>query len=178
MATTTQLLIGMVILLSAVGVTYYIGEADTAYSCKEEKVTLCWKLSKLNANNISSRCYYNISATRTYKLCRTGWNPFEDKTVTGNITEIETVTETPAKKVELGQTKITRIWTRADDDFVFIKWEMDTLSGVFEIPKDQIDNNTFIQDTLELKVKQEFEGYNKSFIPNPVIEYKDHSLLK
>ena len=184
MATLLQLVIGMVIVLSAVGINYYIAEGDTAYSCGEEKVTLCWKLSKLNANNDSTRCYYNVSAPRTYKLCRTGWNLFDQPNITGNLTEIETITEVaPVKKLEfkefeLGQPKITRIWTRTDDDFVMIRWKMDNLKGVFEIPKEQVNNNTFIQETLALKVKEEFEGYNNTFIDDPDIEYTNHPLWK
>lgn len=90
MAKTTQLLWGMVILLSTVGVTYFIAEGDKAYLCEDKSiVSLCWKLSKLNANDISTRCYFNPDATSTYKICRTGWIPFTDTTVTGDIIKTE-----------------------------------------------------------------------------------------
>jgi len=187
MVKLTQLLVGMVIVLSAVGVNYFIAEGDTAYSCEEEKVTLCWKLSKINSNNISRNCYYNISAPRTYKLCRTGWNLFEDKTLTGDITEIDSEVEFK-EFPEIGEVEIVSIWKRLDDKDITIQWKLevfnkrdnvtDIIRKRFQIPTEQIDNITFIQDILEPEVKKAFEKYNKSFIPNPIIEYKDHPLWK
>ena len=49
---------------------------------------------------------------------------------------------------------------------------------VFEIPKEQINNNTLIQNTLAKEIEEEFEEYRKTFIPNPVIEYRDHLLWR
>jgi len=199
MGTTTQLLVGMVILLSAVGINYYIAEGDTAYSCKEEKVTLCWKLSKLNDNDISTRCYYNISAVRTYKICRTGWNLFDSPNLTGDLTEIKPKIDLEedlrVKSLEfkdfpeiISEAKITRIWKRLDDDFIRVEWEIEvlnkqvdrteTLTGRFRIPEEKKNNNSFIQDKLEKEIRREFVDYNQSFIPNPIIEYKDHPLWR
>lgn len=194
--TGKQLLWGMVILLSAVGVTYFIAEGDDAYFCEDKDVvSLCWKLSKLNTNNISTRCYYNPDAVRTYTICKTGWNPYKYQNVVGNLTKIDLEEESRIKQLDFkdypeitGQAKITRIWKRLDDESVIIQWEIEvfnkrdntftTLRDNFEIPQDQIDNINFIQDILESKIKKEFEDYNKTFIPNPVIEYSDHPLWR
>ena len=84
--TGTQLLWGMVILLSAVGVTYFIAEGDDAYFCEDKNiVSLCWKLSNINSRNISTRCYFNPNASTTFKVCNTGWEPFDNTDVTGNL---------------------------------------------------------------------------------------------
>ena len=192
--TGNQLLWGMVILLSAVGVTYFIVEGDDAYLCEDKEiVSLCWKLSKLNADDISTRCYFNPNASSTYKICKTGWIPFTDTTVTGNLTKTDIEEPYLIQKLEfkdfpelIGQVNITRIWKRLDDEMIVIEWEINTLNrrdniveelrGGFEIPKNQIDNVTFIQDILVLEIKREFEDYNQTFIPNPVIEYRDHPL--
>lgn len=194
--TGTQLAWGMVILLSVVGITYFIAEGDKAYLCEDKEiVSLCWKLSKLNANDISTRCYYNPNASTTYKICKTGWIPFTDITVTGNLTKIDIEEPYLIQKLEFkdfpeltGEVNITRIWKRLDDENVVIEWEIEMLNrrdnvfeklrGGFEVPRDQIDNIALVQDILASEIKREFEDYNKTFVPNPVIEYKEHPLWR
>ena len=85
-----------------------------------------------------------------------------------------------------GQANITKISARLDDDVVRFEWEMSMLNirddtteilrGDFEISKAQKNNVIFIQNTLEDEVKREFEDYNKTFIPNPMVEYREHTL--
>lgn len=81
-----QIGIGMVILLLVSGATYYITEEldkdYDLYQC-DDKVMLCWKLSKINDNNISTRCYWNMSSSRRYKNCATGWFPSDKIEVEG-----------------------------------------------------------------------------------------------
>ena len=85
----------------------------------------------------------------------------------------------------IGQAEITKISSRLDDENVIFEWKItidnkrdgttEELIGGFEIPKIDKDNNTLIQNTLELEVNREFEDLNKSFIPNPLVEYRSHS---
>lgn len=50
-----------------------IEENPKTYYCKASNLTeYCFKLST-PSNNISTRCYYNESATTKYKVCNTGW---------------------------------------------------------------------------------------------------------
>jgi len=183
----------MVVILSALGLTYFIAQEDPAYFCEDKNiVSLCWKLSKINADDISTRCYFNPDATRTYKICKTGWEVFDNPSVTGNLGDgLEE--EALIKKLEFkdfpeltGEVNITRISRRLDDENIIIEWEMEMfnkrdnvsekLTGGFEVPKERIDNVSYIQDILASEIKREFEDYNKTFIPNPIIEYKDHPL--
>jgi len=86
---TVALTIGVFILLSALGTVYFIGEGDNAYACNatgEEIVGLCFKLSAVNDEGTQTRCYYNESAPRTYKVCSTGWYEYEGKEIIGNET--------------------------------------------------------------------------------------------
>ena len=84
----------------------------------------------------------------------------------------------------IGQAKITRISARLDDENILFEWRVninnkrdgttEELRGGFEIPKIDKDNTILIQNTLELEVNREFEDLNKSFIPNPMVEYRSH----
>lgn len=87
------ILVGMIIALVAGGGTYLIDSAldkdYDLYECyaKDPAVAmLCWKLSNPNINNISSRCYWNISSSRRYKQCSTGWIKAELIDITGEPT--------------------------------------------------------------------------------------------
>jgi len=86
-----NLLIGLFITLVIGGTTYLITnqEGYNPYICEESNVVgLCWKLSNLNSDNISTRCYWNESAPRRYKKCSSGWKLYNNLSVTGNITDI------------------------------------------------------------------------------------------
>ena len=80
----------MVILLSAVGTTYYITEELSEdydlYECyaKEPAVAmLCWKLSNENSERTRTRCYWNMSDSKRYKQCSNGWQLSELVNITG-----------------------------------------------------------------------------------------------
>ena len=85
----------------------------------------------------------------------------------------------------IGQAEITRISARLDDENVIFEWKLtinnkrdgttEQLIGGFEIPKADKDNTFLIQNTLEFEVNREFEDLNKTFIPNPLVEYRSHS---
>lgn len=85
-----------------------------------------------------------------------------------------------------GQPNITKISARLDDNTIRFEWEMSMLNirddrieilrGDFEIPKSEKNNLILIRDTLETEVKREFEDYSKTFIPNPMVEYRSHTL--
>ncbi len=80
----TYLTIGIFILLAAVGTTYYITQGDNAFYCEDSNlVGLCWKLSKVNDAGIQRNCYYNESAPTRYKICTSGWIPFENASING-----------------------------------------------------------------------------------------------
>ena len=200
----TQLTWMMVIIVTLVGGAYYIAEGDPSYECKDKEesvISLCWKLSKINLNDISTRCYFNPDAVRTYTICKTGWISYTSSEVIGNITTLKVETEDEREEVLIrkkldfkdypdliGQPKIIRIWRPLGDNTVHIRWQMivwnnrdnknDTVEGYIDIPKEQINDIILIQELLESDVKKEFEIYNRTFIPNPIIEYEDHILLK
>lgn len=95
----------------------------------------------------------------------------------------DSFTDYPEKRAEAN---ITRISSLLDNNYVVIEWEMKVLNtrdnknkilrSSFSIPKGQINNNTLIENSLEVNVKREFNSYNESFVPNPIIEYRSHSL--
>ena len=84
----------------------------------------------------------------------------------------------------VGEANITKISARLDDENVIFEWEItinnkrdgttEKLRGAFEILKADRSNVILIQDTLELEVNREFEDLNRSFIPNPMVEYRNH----
>jgi len=79
-----KLTAGIFILIAAVGTTYFIMEGDQAYYCEDTNlVGLCFKLSKVNADGLQTRCYYNESAPTRFKNCKTGWISYEGLNVTG-----------------------------------------------------------------------------------------------
>jgi len=112
------LLIGLFILLGSVGTTYYIAQGDKAYSCEDTgTVGICFKLSAINADGAQTRCYYNEAEPTKYKYCRTGWLPYEAKTVTGDPTEIPT-------HIEYGSYNLTNVFNdkiEAEDYIVDLK---------------------------------------------------------
>ena len=84
----------------------------------------------------------------------------------------------------IGQAEITRISARLDDENIIFEWRVninnkrdgttEELMGAFEIPKADKDNAILIQNTLTDEVNREFEDLNKTFIPNPLVEYRSH----
>ncbi len=82
----TELTVGVIIVLLVSGISYFVSE-DTAkdyqvYNCDDLGIgMLCWKLSKPNAENFSTRCYWNISASTRYKNCKSGWNLYEEEII-------------------------------------------------------------------------------------------------
>ena len=86
----------------------------------------------------------------------------------------------------IGQANITKISARLDDESVVFEWNVkidnkrdgtiEILNGGFEIRKADKDNSILIQNTLQAEVTREFEDYNKTFIPNPMVEYQSHPL--
>ena len=84
----------------------------------------------------------------------------------------------------LTQANITKISARIDDTLVVFEWKMlinntrdnttDEIQGAFTIIKAQKNNGTLINKTLLSETRREFEDYNKTFQPNPMVEYKSH----
>lgn len=75
MVTKTQLTTGIILtLLLAVGGTYFVAQDDDVFYCESrDLVMICEKLSKINAEGIQTRCYFE----ETYKACKEGWVEFE-----------------------------------------------------------------------------------------------------
>jgi len=68
--------IGVFIILAVTGTIYLINppEGYDFYECDDlEGGMYCWKLSKINSQGLQTRCYWNISAPKRYKVCNTGW---------------------------------------------------------------------------------------------------------
>ena len=84
----------------------------------------------------------------------------------------------------IGQANITKISARLDDEDVVFEWTLkidnkrdkttEELRGGFEMSKADKDNAVLIETTLQAEVKREFEDYNKIFVPNPMVEYRNH----
>lgn len=78
-----ELIIGLFVVLAAVGTTYFITEENInkVYFCNATGIIgICEKLSSPN-DGISIRCYYNITK---YKLCSSGWELFKEIEFIGN----------------------------------------------------------------------------------------------
>ena len=91
MAEKIKLTIGVFILIASIGSIYYLNVDDTAYSCDDKNITvvgLCFKLSAVNSDGTKTRCYYNESAPRRYKVCKSGWNKYEEEII-GTVTNID-----------------------------------------------------------------------------------------
>ncbi len=74
----TKLTIGMFILLSTIGTTYFVTIDDPVFYCESlDVVGMCNKLSKINADGLQTRCYYDLENPRKYKNCKTGWVEYE-----------------------------------------------------------------------------------------------------
>ena len=94
-----SLVFGMLVALTLVGGTIYsITDIEKTYYCEDKNlVAMCEKLSSLNADKLSTRCYYN--STKYYN-CATGWKPLKDypeiinnMTVTGEELANQTIIE-------------------------------------------------------------------------------------
>lgn len=84
------LTVGLFVLVASIGITYHIAEGDTAYYCEaENSVGLCFKLSKVNDAGLQTRCYYNQETPTKYNYCKSGWFPYEDPTVTGELIKVD-----------------------------------------------------------------------------------------
>ena len=80
MENKTALIMGIFVLASLLGSTYYISEADQdkAYYCESKGlVGICEKLS----GGSGTRCYYN----ETYKVCPEGWQKMTFETEVNSL---------------------------------------------------------------------------------------------
>ena len=83
------------------------------------------------------------------------------------------------------EANITKIWSKLDSTTVWIEWKAPVydkknkkstyIGNDFTIPKNQKDNLTLINTELQNNVNIEFSYYNNTFVPNPIIHYKDHT---
>ena len=181
----------LISLLLVGGATWYIQDTGTKTGCRDG-----WKYISIGENFGYYGCttasgiryetcfdVYNSANTENY-WCKKG--------IKVEYTPEEILQQ---EKLEFkdfpeltGQANITRIWKRLDDENIYIDWEIEMfnkrdnvsekLRGGFGIDKEQIDNVALIQNTLALEIKREFEDYNRTFIPNPIIEYREHPLWK
>ena len=88
----TYLTIGLFVILASVGTTYLISHSDSAYYCQSRNIVgICESLSKVNAEGIQTRCYYN----NTYKTCSSGWKIYNNEDVTGEVTDEEEINVLP-----------------------------------------------------------------------------------
>ncbi len=181
----------LTLILLVGGTTYYIQSIEEKTGCK---AGWQYEISGDNAGQYGcttatgtryETCFnvYNSANTENY-WCKKGVKVLINKEEIA-VQERLTFKDFPELT---GQANITRIWKRLNDEVIVIEWEIvvfnkrdnvsEKLSRGFEISKEQKDNISFIQDTLASEIKRQFEDYNKTFIPNPIIEYKDHPLWR
>lgn len=73
----TLMEIGVFIAIASALLIPTILPEDKIYFCDDTELAgYCYKLSKQNSNDLSTRCYYNESALTNFKVCKTGWYPF------------------------------------------------------------------------------------------------------
>jgi len=81
-----NLTIGAFVLMALIGTTFIIVDTDKAYYCEATNVVgYCNDLSKKNSDGLQTRCYYNESSPKKYKICKTGWEKFKELEVNGTI---------------------------------------------------------------------------------------------
>ena len=86
--------VGIFIILAIGGTLYLTDKAPEGYdyyqcnSTGEPVVGLCWKLSNVNDDGLQTRCYWNITSTRRYKNCNTGWFNYTQPNAPGKIIEL------------------------------------------------------------------------------------------
>ena len=70
---TLALIVGF---MASLGVNINPGDQGyLPYDCEKDTISdmLCYKLSRVNDNDIQRNCYYNRDKTKSYKVCSTGW---------------------------------------------------------------------------------------------------------
>lgn len=179
----------LTLLLMVGGTTYYIQSLDSKTGCRDG-----WKYES-DGDNAGHYGCTTASGTR-YEICFDVYNSANTqdywckKGVKVSFSREEIALQERLEFKDFpeltGEVNITRIWNRLNDENVIIEWEIEMfnkrdnitekLRGGFEVPKDQIDNVALVQGLLALEVKREFEDLNKTFIPNPVIEYRENPL--
>ena len=187
-----KLISGILFLLLVVsGTTYYISDTGTKTGCRagwqyESEGENSGEYGCTTASGTRYQTCFNVydSANTNNYWCKIGVKvPYEPDIVL--LEERAAFRDFPEL---IGEVNITRISRRLNDENIVIEWEIDMynrrddivekLRGGFEVPKEQIDNVALIQGILALEVKREFEDLNKTFIPNPIIEYRDHPLWR
>ena len=78
METTTKITTGSAIILAIIAIVMSSGliGQDNIYACLDPEIAMqCDSLSKINAEGLITRCYYNSPELNrtTYKNCKTGW---------------------------------------------------------------------------------------------------------
>ena len=82
--------IGILAVLSLVLGAGLLGQ-ENVYVCEErQSAMICDSLSKVNAEGIQTRCYFND----TYKICKEGWIKFEQEVTKENFTDFTCNDET------------------------------------------------------------------------------------
>lgn len=93
--------LGILTIISIVMLAGLIGQ-ENVYVCEERGLAMiCDSLSKVNAEGIQTRCYFN----ETYKVCNGGWVKFE---------EVKVITITDNKDFICGEGNFIRECISAD----------------------------------------------------------------
>ena len=116
--------VGVFVLVSA-GIIFTVlpEDQENLYACyanNETVVGLCFKLSAVNEEGLQTRCYYNESSPRKYKICNTGWKPYEYVEFEGeeiNLTDYThhkldflNFSEYVITEVRCGETTCDKVW--------------------------------------------------------------------
>ena len=76
----TEIIAALVISMAALGVGVNVNdEGYIPYSCDKDTIPnmMCYKLSRVNADEIQRNCYYDRDNSRKYKVCSDGWQRIE-----------------------------------------------------------------------------------------------------
>jgi len=166
--------IGMFIVLAIGGTVYTLTDLpegyDTYYCEDTNTVGLCFKLSDINADGFSTRCYWNATAPTRYKNCKTGWEAYEPKEpeAVGNETELEDYVELVANEKIISNKLSEDIALGIVEEADYVtetKTQPTRYSGVItfladgELSSCYLDEpNMDIDDDFEECIKSEFAG--------------------
>jgi len=172
----TKLGIGIFVLLATVGTTYFIASEDAplAYSC-EDVVGLCFKLSAVNDDGLQTRCYYNESSPRRYKVCNSGWTSYAESEFIPN----QLPTEIEPAPIILNELEIKEVTKENNKYEVSWCFHVDINSAITEICEVSLFNELPNWEEVEKQIKQDAQMQLEARLPQErIIEKLEYPYIE